>query len=123
VEPRSRAVAAAAVLLLGVAFCFVTYWWQLRYQYAGHGLGLPVFAAIPFAGLAVLVIFGLGRAVTALSWIVLAAITACSYLAAATSASSTAALAFGVPYILFAIVVFVVFPIDTIVRAWEAWRR
>jgi hypothetical protein len=32
-----RTVAAAAVMVLGVAFCFVMYWWQLQYRYAFHG--------------------------------------------------------------------------------------
>ena len=35
------------------------YWWQLRYQYALHGLGFSVATTAPFAVLAALVLAGL----------------------------------------------------------------
>src|SRR5436190_974178 len=50
--PRSRAVGATVVLLLGIAFCFVMYWWQLQYRYSFHDVTGNLYLAVPFAGLA-----------------------------------------------------------------------
>jgi hypothetical protein len=52
------------------------YWWQLRYQYAFHDPVANLYLVIPFAGLAVVVAAGMGRTAAALSWLVLAALTA-----------------------------------------------
>ncbi|MGH2973239.1 MAG: hypothetical protein ACRDLE_14095 [Gaiellaceae bacterium] len=113
---RERAVAAAAVLLLGIAFCFVMYWWQLRYQYAFHGALDNLDLAIPFAGLAAMVVGGMGRVATVLGWVVLATLTALAYVGAATSDSSTAAIVFAVPFIYGTVVVSIIFAIDHVLR-------
>ena len=97
-----RAVAAAAVLLLGVAFCFAMYGWQLRYSYAFHDPAGNFFLAIPFAGLAVMLI--------------LATLTVIAYVAAATSSSSTAALVFIAPFVYGTFGISVIFAVDQIVR-------
>lgn len=129
-ELRRRAVAAATVLLLGLAFCFVMYWWQLRYPYAARGFGFALFAAIPFGGLALMVIGGMSRVATVLGWLVLAVLTAGAYIGSATSSSSTSALIWLAPFIYGTIVLSILFALDSILRAsklslraWRDWRR
>jgi hypothetical protein len=99
------------------------YWWQLRYPYAAHGLGLNLFAAIPFLGLAAMVIGGMGRVATGLGWLILAALTGIAYVAAATSASSTAALVFIAPFFYGAVAVSILFAIDQVIRRRNTLRR
>jgi len=111
-----KAVEAAAVLLLGVAFCFVMYWWQLRYQYAFHGLAGNLVSAIPFAGLAAMVAGGMSRPAAALGWLVLAVLAGSAYVDAATSSSSTAAIAFVGPFFPGLLVVSVIFAVDALLR-------
>ena len=113
---RSRAVAAATVLLLGVAFCFAMYAWQLRYAYAAHGLAVNLFVALPFIGLAAMVLGGMGRVATALGWLALAGLTGFAYIAAATSASSTAAVVFLAPFVYGTIGNSMIFAVDTTLR-------
>ena len=113
---RGRAVEAAAVLLLGVAFCFVMYWWQLRYEYAYHGLGLSLFMAIPFAGLAAMVAGGMSRIGTALGWLALAALTGYAYVAVAKDPSSVAAVGYLAPLFVGTIVLSIIFAVDSILR-------
>jgi hypothetical protein len=107
---------AAIVLLLGVAFCFVMYAWQLRYAYAAHGLAINLLVALPFVGLALMVLGGMGRVASALGWLVLAGLTGIAYIAAATSSSSTAAVIFIVPFLYGTIANSIIFAIDTILR-------
>jgi hypothetical protein len=113
---RAALVGAAAVLLLGVAFCFVMYWWQLRYDYAFHGSADNLIFAIPFAALAAMVLGGMSRPAAVLGWLVLAALTGSAYVDAATSSSSTAALAFVAPFIPGIVVVSLIFTVDHILR-------
>lgn len=113
---RGRAVAAATVLLLGVAYCFVMYWWQLRYEYASHGVGLNFFMALPFLGLAVIAYGGMSRVATILGWLILAVMTGTAYVGAATSSSSTAPVLYIAPLFYGAIVLSILFAIDDIVR-------
>jgi len=113
---RGRAVEAAAVLLLGIAFCFVMYAWQLRYAYAAHGLAVNLFVALPFIGLALMVLGGMGRVATALGWFVLAGLTGVAYIGAATSSSSTAVLIFIAPFFYGTIANAIIFAVDTILR-------
>jgi hypothetical protein len=113
---RAALVGAAAVLLLGVAFCFVMYWWQLRYEYAFHGLAGNLIFAIPFAALAAMVVGGMSRPAAALGWLVLAVLTGSAYVDAATSSSSTAAIAFVAPFFPGIVVVSLIFAVDHIVR-------
>ena len=115
-SPRSRAVEAAAVLLLGVAFCFVMYAWQLQYAYAAHGLAINLFVALPFVGLALMVLGGMGRVATVLGWLVLAGLTGVAYIAAATSSSSTAVLVFIAPFVYGTIANAIIFAVDSILR-------
>ena len=49
------------MLLLGIGFCFVMYWWQLRYRYAFHDPTGNLLLAIPFAGLAAICHAGPGE--------------------------------------------------------------
>jgi hypothetical protein len=111
-----KALGAAIVLLLGIAFCFVMYWWQLRYQYAFHGLAGNLILAIPFAGLAAMVAGGMSRPAAALGWLVLAFLTGSAYVDAATSSSSTAAVVFVAPFVYGTLVVSLVFAVDRILR-------
>lgn len=127
---QTRLVHASIVVLLGLAFCFVMYWWQLRYPYAAHGFGLAFFAAIPFVGLALLVVGGLGRAATSLGWLVLAGLTALAFIAAATSSSSTAVLIWIAPFAYGAVALVIISLGDGLVRVWKLvlrtrrdWRR
>ncbi len=113
---RSRAVEAAAVLLLGVAFCFVMYWWQLRYPYGFHYAAGNLILALPFVGLAMMVLGGMGRVATASAWLVLAGLTGAAYVSAATSASSTAAIVFVAPFVYGTIANSIIFAVDTILR-------
>ena len=113
---RGRAVEAAAVLLLGIAFCFVMYAWQLRYAYAAHGLAVNLFVALPFIGLALMVLGGMGRVATALGWFVLAGLTGVAYIGAATNSSSTAVLIFIAPFFYGTIANAIIFAVDTILR-------
>jgi hypothetical protein len=113
---RAALVGAAAVLLLGVAFCFVMYWWQLRYDYAFHGLADNLIFAIPFAALAAMVLGGMSRPAAVLGWLVLAVLTGSAYVDAATSSSSTAAIAFVAPFIPGIVVVSLIFAVDHILR-------
>jgi len=109
-------VEAAVVLLLGLTFCYVMYWWQLRYQYAFHGLAANLIFAIPFAALAAMVAGGMSRPAAALGWLVLAVLTGSAYVDAATSSSSTAAIAFVAPFFPGLVVVSLIFAVDHIVR-------
>jgi hypothetical protein len=111
-----KAAEAATVLLLGIAFCFVMYWWQLRYEYAFHSLAGNLIFAIPFAGLAVMVVGGMSRPAAAFGWLVLAFLTGSAYVDAATSSSSTAAIAYAGPFITGIPVVSVIFAVDPILR-------
>ena len=120
---RSRAVEAAAVLLLGIAFCCVMYAWQLRYAYAAHGLGVNLFVALPFVGLAAMVLGGMGRVATVLGWLVLAALTGIAYITAATSSSSTAVLVYLVTFLYGAIVLSILFAVDSILRTRRERHR
>ena len=113
---RGRAVAAAAALLLGVALCFLMYWWQLRYRYAFHGLAGNLILALPFAGLAAMIVGGMTRPAAALSWVVLAVLTGSAYVDAATSSSSTAAIAFVAPFFPGLFVVSIIFAVDAVLR-------
>lgn len=72
---NSGGIGAAVVLLLGLAFCFGMYWWQLRYEYALRDPVANLYLVIPFAGLAVMVAAGMGRTAAAVSWLVLAGLT------------------------------------------------
>ncbi len=114
--PRSRAVGATAVLLLGIAFCFVMYWWQLRYQYAFHDATGNLYLAVPFAGLAAMVAGGMGRLPAALGWLVIAFLTGAAYIGNATSDSSTASLVFVAPFIYGTLALSILFAIDHILR-------
>src|SRR5690242_2623947 len=109
-------VEAVVVLLLGLAFCFVMYWWQLRYDYAFHGWTGNLILAVPFAALAAMVAGGMSRPAAALGWLVLAVLTASAYVDAATSSSSTAAIAFVAPFFPGLVVVSLIFAVDHIVR-------
>ena len=113
---NSRGVGAAAVLLLGLAFCFGMYWWQLRYEYAFRDPVANLYLVIPFAGLAVLVAAGMGRTAAAVSWLVLAGLTGAAYVSAATSSSSTAAVAFVVPFVWGGLLVSTIFVVDYTIR-------
>jgi hypothetical protein len=124
VESRRRAVDGAAVLLFGVAFCFVMYWWQLRYRYAAHDVGLALFASIPFLGLAALVALGGMRRVAAIvGWLVLAGLVGIAYVASATSSSSTAVVVWIAPYLYGGFALLILFVGDTFLRAWKTWRN
>jgi hypothetical protein len=111
-----RAVGAAAVVSLGVAFCFAMYWWQLRYKYPFRDPVANLYLAIPFAGLAVMVAAGMGRTAAALSWLVLAGLTGLAYVGAATSSSSTAAVVFAAPFVWGGLLVSVIFAVDHTMR-------
>jgi len=111
-----RAVGAAAVLALGLAFCFVMYWWQLRYKYAFDDPLANLYLAIPFAGLAVMVAVGMGPTAAVVSWLVLAGLTGYAYVGVATSSSSTAALLFLAPFLWGGLLVSVIFAIDHTIR-------
>jgi hypothetical protein len=113
---NSRGVGAAAVLLLGLAFCFGMYWWQLRYEYAFRDPVANLYLVIPFAGLAVLVAAGMTHAAAALSWLVLAGLTGVAYVWAATSSSSTAAVAFVAPFLWGGLLVSTIFVVDYTIR-------
>ena len=113
---NSRGVAAAAVLLLGLAFCFGMYWWQLRYEYALRDPVANLYLVIPFAGLAVLVVAGMTRAAAAASWLVLAGLTGVAYVWAARSSSSTAAVAFVAPFLWGGLLVSTIFVVDYTIR-------
>lgn len=115
-KPPERLVAAAAVLVLGVAFCFAMYGWQLQYKYGFHDPAGNLLLALPFAGLAVMVACGMGRLAAIVSWLILAALTGIAYVAAATSSSSTAALVFIAPFVYATFGVSVIFAVDQIVR-------
>jgi phosphotransferase system glucose/maltose/N-acetylglucosamine-specific IIC component len=123
VRAHRKAIAALAVLLLGVAFCFVMYWWQLRYTYAFHGAAGNLVLAIPFAGLAVMVAFGMSRLAAVASWLVLAALIGLAYVSAATSSSSTAAIVFIVPFVYGGVIVSVIFAVDSTIRRRMQRRR
>ena len=120
---RRRAVETSVALLLGIAFCFVMYWWQLRYHYASHGFGLNLFMALPFAGLAVMILGGLRAVPAALAWLVLAVMTASAYVGAATSSSSTAAVLYVAPLFYGAVVLSIIFAVDSILRGRRGMRR
>ncbi len=113
---QTRAGGAAAVLLLGLAFCFIMYWWQLRYVYAFRDPVANLYLGIPFAGLAVMVAAGMGRTAAALSWLVLAGLTGLAYVGAATSSSSTAAVVFVAPFVWGGLLVSVIFGVDHTIR-------
>jgi hypothetical protein len=115
VLPRA-AVGATFVLLLGVAFCFVMYWWQLRYAYALEDPVANLVLAIPFAGLAAMVAGGMSRVAAIVSWLLLAGLTGLAYVSAATSSSSTAAIVFVVPFVYGTVVVSIIFAVDYILR-------
>jgi hypothetical protein len=116
VPSRSRPIAAAVALLVGVAFCFIMYWWQLRYDYAYRGLGLNLFMAVPFVGLAAMALGGMTRVAIIIGWLILAAMTAEAYVGAATSSSSTAVVLYLAPLFYGAIVLSVIFAVDSIIR-------
>jgi hypothetical protein len=120
---RVRAIDAAIALLLGIAFCFVMYWWQLRYPYAAHGLSFVLFTAIPFAGLAAMVMGGMRPVAAALGWLVLALMTGSVYVEAATSSSSTAAVLYLAPFFYGAIVLSILFAVDSILRTRRERHR
>jgi hypothetical protein len=104
------------VLALGLAFCFVMYWWQLRYKYAFDDPLANLYLAIPFAGLAVMVAVGMGPTAAVVSWLVLAGLTGLAYVEAATSSSSTAALLFLAPFLWGGLLVSVIFATDHTIR-------
>ena len=104
------------MLALGLAFCFVMYWWQLRYKYAFHDPLANLYLAIPFAGLAVMVAVGMGPTAAVASWLVLAGLTGLAYVGAATSSSSTAAIVFVAPFVWGGLLVSVIFVIDHTIR-------
>ena len=108
-------VGAAFVLLLGVAFCFVMYPWQLRYAYALEDPVANLVLAIPFAGLTAMVGGGMSRVAATVSWLLLAGLTGLAYVSAATSSSSMAAIVF-VPLVYGTIVVSIIFAVDYILR-------
>jgi hypothetical protein len=109
-------VEAVVVLLLGLAFCFVMYWWQLRYDYAFHDLAGNLVLALPFAALAAMVAGGMSRPAAVLGWLVLAVLTGSAYVDAATSSSSTAAVAFVAPFFPGLVVVSLIYAVDHILR-------
>lgn len=120
---RKRLITAAVALVLGLAFCFVMYWWQLRYAYAYHGMGLNLFMSIPFAVLAGMVFGGMSRGATILGWIALAVMTAAAYVSAATNSNSTAVIVYVLPLFYGAIVLSIVFAVDSILRRSKFWKR
>lgn len=120
---RKRLIAAAVVLVLGLAVCFGMYWWQLRYQYALHGLGLPIATTIPFVLLAALVLGGMGRALTAVSFFVLAFLTGTALLGVATSPDLLAGLVFIPLLVVESIALPIVFAIESIVPNRNALSR
>ena len=120
---RVQLIRATVILLLGVAFCFVMYWWQLRYEYAYHGVGLNLFMAIPFVGLAAMALGGMSRGAIILGWLALAVITAAAYVSAATSSNSTAVLVYLAPLVWGTIVLSILFAVDSILRASKARKR
>ena len=113
---KRRGAGASAVLLLGIAFCFVMYWWQLRYEYAFRDPAANLYLAIPFAGLAVMVAAGMTRPAAALSWLVLAALTGLAYVGNATSSSSTAPIVFIAPFLWGGLILSVIFAVDYTIR-------
>lgn len=113
---NSGGIGAAVVLLLGLAFCFGMYWWQLRYEYALRDPVANLYLVIPFAGLAVMVAAGMGRTAAAVSWLVLAGLTGVAYVEAATSSSSTAAVAFVAPFVWGGLLVSAIFVVDYTTR-------
>jgi hypothetical protein len=119
---RARPIRAAITLLLGVAFCFVMYAWQLHYEYAAHGLAMNFIVALPFRGLALMVLAGMGRTATALGWLVLAALTGIAYIGAAMSSSSTAVLIFIAPFAYGTIANVIIFAVDAILRTRKLRR-
>lgn len=81
---RARLLTAAGALLLGVAFCFAMYRGLTPYRYPSPKETYAwLFTSIPFAGLALLIVFGLRRAASLLGWVVLAALTVVAFVAAA----------------------------------------
>ena len=92
------------------------YWWQLRYEYAFRDPVANLYLVIPFAGLAVLVAAGMGRTAAAVSWLVLAGLTGVAYVEAATSSSSTAAVAFLAPFVWGGLLVSAIFIVDYTIR-------
>ena len=87
---RERLITAAVALLLGVAFCFAMYAWQTPYKYPSpNEANAPLFASIPFAGLAVLIVFGLRRSASVLGWIVLATLIGLAFAPGAHSWGGT----------------------------------
>jgi hypothetical protein len=123
VEFRRRVIAAAVALLLGIAFCFVMYWWQLRYRYGFHDAADNLWLAIPFAGLAVMVWGGLRLVPAILGWLFLALITGAAYVGNATSSSSTAPVIFIAPFVYGTVVLSILFAIDSIFRARKRSRQ
>lgn len=119
----TRAVEAAAALLLGVAFCFVVFWWQFDYEPGARGVWQPLVAATPFAGLALLVLGGMRRLATSIAFIVLAALTGLAFAADAESTGSTSGLVWIGPLIYGPVVLVILFVGDTVPRAWRTWRQ
>ena len=79
--------------------------------------------ALPFAGLAVMILGGLRAVPAALAWLVLAVMTASAYVGAATSSSSTAAVLYVAPLFYGAVVLSIIFAVDSILRGRRGMRR
>jgi hypothetical protein len=78
---RARLLGATSAFALGVAFCFATY--RLQHPYVwGTVMSPRLIVSIPFAGLAVLIAFGLRRSASVVGWIALAALTVLAFAAA-----------------------------------------
>lgn len=106
---RTRLLAAPIALVLGVAFSFAMYRWHPPYTNPSPGqTKIWIVTAIPFAGLAVTIVWGLRRSAAAIGWIVLAALTGLAYYAAGAnrwdSVLNTAALPLGLEVFYGAIV-------------------
>jgi hypothetical protein len=122
-QGRARAVGAAAALVLGIAFCFVMYRWQLRYEFAFQGLAANLVLAVPFAGLAAMVLGGMSRPAAALGWLVLAVLTGLAYVSAARSSTSTAPIVFVTPFIYGTFVSSIIFAVDHILQHRKGAER
>jgi hypothetical protein len=77
---------------------------------------------LPFAGLAVMIVGGMGRIASTAGWLVLAFLTVFAFIDDATVASSTASLAFLLPFFWGGIAISILFAYDRIIRDRRAGR-
>jgi hypothetical protein len=118
----SRVLPATAALLLGVAVCFVMDAWAARHTSSPMRVVGDLVLALPFAGLAAMIVGGMSRIASAVGWLVLASLTVFAYIEDATTESSTASLVFLAPFIWGGVAISIIFAGDRIIRDRRARR-